>query len=314
MKSPAFFLLTIFFLPFSLFPLDLSFEQIGEYEENAVYTDVVIVGRYAFLLAGNKGVHIFDVSNTYFPKKISVIESMDRSYAIDVEGFNLYVADGMAGVRIFDIRNKSKVKQVSFIPTSQKSLDLMVSGDYCFVADGKGGFRVIDISKPYFPYEISSWKESDYVNSIALTHDYAFFSDEKGILSLLISDGPDSLNKYKRISEFKPISKIVSNGQFLFAASTERSLLVADITNISRPLLQELPGEYSRIDDMFLSGFYLYVVQNGRAGVLNMLVPFNPYFSGNIYTNAEVSAVFVRGNLVFAACGADGFKIFKISE
>ena len=105
MKRLLFFVLQIFFLPFVLFSLSLSFEQIGEYEGNAVYTDVEVSGRYAFLLAGNKGVHIFDVSNTYFPKKISVIESMDRSYAIDVEGFNLYVADGMAGVRIFDIRD-----------------------------------------------------------------------------------------------------------------------------------------------------------------------------------------------------------------
>jgi len=45
-----------------------------------------------------------------------------------------------------------------------------------------------------------------------------------------------------------------------------------------------------------------------------MLVPFNPYFSGNFYTNDDVSAVFVSGNLLYAACGIDGFKIFKISE
>ncbi len=314
MKRLIFFVLPMIFLPFALFSFNLYFEQVGEYEENAFYTDVEVLGRYAFLVAGNKGVHIFDVSNLNLPRKISVIESMDCSYAIDIKGFNLYVADGMAGVRIFDIRNKSKPEQISFIPTSQKSLDLKVSGDYCFVADGKGGFRLIDISKPYFPYEISSWDESDYVNSIAVAHDYAFFSDEKGILLLLISDDPDSLDEYKRISEFKPINKIISNGRFLFAASSERGLLVAEVSDASHPLLQELPDKYGSIEDMFLSGFYLYVVQNGRIGVLNMLVPFNPYFSGNIYTNAVVSAVFVRDNLVYAACGADGFKIFKISE
>ncbi len=314
MKRLTFFVLWVVSVPFSLFSLNLYFEPLGEYEEYAVYTDVEVLGRYAFLVAGNKGVHIFDVSNLNFPRKISVIESMDCSYAIDIKGFNLYVADGMGGVRIFDVRNKSKPEQISFIPTSQKSLDVIVSGDYCFVADGKGGFRVFDISKPYFPYEISSWKESDYVNSIALAYDYAFFSDEKGILSLLISAEPDSLNEYKRISGFSPINKIVSNGRFLFAASSERGLLVGEVLSVSHPLLQELPGKYGNIEDMFLSGFYLYVVQNGSVGVLNMLVPFNPYFSGNIYTDAVVSAVFVRDNLVYAACGADGFRIFKISE
>jgi hypothetical protein len=314
MKRLIFFALLMILLPLSLLSSSIYFEPLGEYEENAVYTDVEVFGRYAFLVAGNKGVHIFDVSNLNLPRKISVIESMDQSYAIDIKGFNLYIADGRAGVRIFDIRNKSKPEQISFIPTSRKALDLMVSGDYCFVADGNGGFRLIDVSKPYFPYEVSSWEESDYVNSIALAHDYAFFADEKGIMSLLITDKPDSLNEYKRISEFSPINKIVSNGRFLFAASSERGLLVAEVSDISHPLLQELPVKYGSIEDMFLSGFYLYVVQNGRLGVLNMLVPFNPYFSGNLYTDAVISAVFVRDNLVYAACGADGFRIFEISE
>jgi hypothetical protein len=314
MKRLPIFLLAMSFLPFAIFPFSLSFEQEGEYEDNNIYTGVKVLGRYAFLVAGKDGVHIFDVSNINFPRRISEIGSMDRSHAIDIKGFNLYVADGTAGVRIFNIRNKSKPKQISFIPTKRKSLDLVVSGDYCFVADGAGGFRLIDISKPFFPYEVSSWRGSDYVNSVAVAHDYAFIADEKGILSLLTSNNPDSLAEYKRISEFGPVNKIVSDGRFLFAASSERGLLVAEISDVSHPLLQELPGKYSRIDDMFLSGFYLYVVQNGRVGVLNMLVPFNPYFSGNIYSNTEVSSVCVRGNLVYAACGIDGFKIFKISE
>lgn len=309
----AFFVLILVFISLSLYPFSLSFEQIAEYEENAIYTDVKVVGTYAFLVAGNKGVHVFDVSNPYFPRKISVIESMGRSYAIDVKGFNLYIADGIGGIRIFDIRNKEKPEQLSFIPTSEKSLDLIVSGDYCFVADGEGGFRIIDISDPFFPEEILNWDESDYVNSIEVIHDYAFFSDEKGVWTILVSGAPDSLDEYKRIIELGPVNKIVSDGRYLFAASNERGLLVAEISNISHPLLQELPGKYSGIDDMFLSGFFLYVVQNGTVEVLNMLVPFNPDFSGNIYTNTGISAVSVIGSLVYAACGADGFRIFKIS-
>ena len=314
MKRLFFLVLSVVFLPLSLFPDYLSFKTIGKYENNAVYTDIQLFGRYAFLVAGNNGVHIFDVSNPYFPKRISVIGSMDHSYAIDVKGFHLYVADGTGGVRIFDIRDKKKPEQISFIPTNQKSLDLKVSGDYCFIADWRGGLRVIDISKPFFPYEVSSWDKSDYVNSIEVVHDYVFFADEKGVLSLLISDAPDSLDDYKRISGVGPVNTLVSDGQLLFAASHERGLLVAEIMDVSRPLVQELPGRYRGIENMFLSGFYLYIVKNGMIKVLNVLVPFNPYISGNISLSAEVSAVYIRGNMLYAACGFDGFKILKISE
>lgn len=309
-----FFLVAIFFLSFSSFSLSLSFEEKGDFEDNIIYTDVKVLGSYAFLVAGKDGIHIFDVSDINFPRKISIIESMNHSYDIDIKGFNLYVADGTAGVRIYDIRNKKKPKQISFIPTDKKSLELMVSGDYCFVAEAQGGFRLIDISKPTFPHEISSWDGLGYVNSIAVSHDYAFFASEKGVFYLLISNDPDSFDEYRKISEYGPVNNIVSNGRFLFASSVERGLLVAEISNVSYPLLQELPGKYSGIGDMFLSGFYLYVVRNGRLAVINMLVPFNPYFSGSVYTDTEISGVFIRDNLVYAACGMDGFRIFKISE
>lgn len=314
MKKMAFLILTIIILPFELFSLPFSFKQVGEYEENAIYTDVEVLSTYAFLVAGNKGVHIFDVSDISFPRKIAVVESMDEISAIYIDGFNLYVADGTAGVRIFDIRNKKKPEEISFIPTSQKSLDVMVRGDYCFVAEGKGGFRLMNVSKPAFPYEITRWNKSEYVNSIEVVDEYAYFGDEKGVLSLLISDDPDSLDEYKRIVEAGPVNEIISDGRFLFASSSERGLFVADVSDITRPLVQELPGKYSGIKNMFLSGFYLYVVQNGRIGIVNMLVTYNPYFSGDLYTNDDVSGVFVSGNILYAACGIDGFKIFKISE
>ena len=314
MKRCTFFIWMMVLIPFSLFSFSLYFEQIGEYEDNAVYTDVEVFGKYAFLLAGSKGVHIFDVSNPYFPKKISVVESMGYSYAVDVKGFYLYIADGLGGLRIFDIRDKSKPEQISFMLTGDKALDLDVFGDYCFVAGGKGGLLTIDISKSFFPNEISVWKESEYVNSIEVVQDYAFFSDKKGILSLLTSGAPDSLDKYERISELGPVKEMVSDGSFLFAALVGGGLLVIDISNISHPLSQELPDKYGRIEDMFISGFYLYVVQDGRLEVFNMLVPFNPYSSGNLSTVAEVYAVSVVGHFVYAACGIDGFRIFRISD
>lgn len=314
MKKLPFLILIIIVLPFELFSFPFSFEQVGEYEENAIYTDISILGTYAFLVAGNRGVHIFDVSDLTFSRKIAVVESMDEVYAMDIDGFNLYVADGMAGVRIFDIRNRKKPELISFIPTTQKALDVMVRGDYCFVAEGKGGFRLIDVSKPAFPYEIIRWNKSENVNTVEVVDEYAYLGDERGILSLLISDNPDSLNEYKRIAGLGSVNEIISDGRFLFASSNERGLFVADVSNISRASVQELSGKYAGIEDMFLSGFYLYVVQKGRIGVVNMLFPFNPYFSGTLYTNDDVAGVFVSGNLLYAACGIDGFKIYKISE
>lgn len=312
MKKIYFYILFSILLPFNLFSLSLYFEEIGEYRENAVYTDIKVIGKYAFIIAGNDGVHILDVSRPHSPRKISVIESMDYSYSIDIKGFNLYVADGAGGVRIFDVKDKDNPKQISFISTRYKSVDLQVTGDYCFVADERGGLKVVDISKPVFPDEISVWDKSDYVNSVEVVHDYAYLSDEKGVLGFSIAN-PDTLGIYKRIGEIESVDQIVSDGRFLFASSLESGLLIAEIMDINHPLVQVLP-RYSGVKNIFLSGFYLYFTQGNIIGVLNMLVPFNPYLSGNISLSANVSAVCVTGNLLYAVCGFDGLKILEISD
>jgi hypothetical protein len=312
MESLKFLVYLAVFLPFNLFSLYLSFEEIGEYRENAVYIDIIVIGKYAFVVAGNDGVHILDVSRPNSPRKISVIESMDYSYAIDIKGFNLYVADGAGGVRIFDVKDKSNPKQISFIPTRYESVDLEVSGDYCFIADEKGGFKIIDISKPVFPDEVSVWDESDYVNSVEVVHDYAYLSDGKGVLGFPIAN-PDTLGVYKRIGEIESADQIISDGRFLFASSLGNGLLIAEIMDVNHPLVQVLP-RYSGIENIYLSGFYLYFTQGSMIGVLNMLIPFNPYPSGNIGLSGNVSAVYVTGNLLYAVCGFDGLKILEISD
>jgi hypothetical protein len=307
------FVLSIFFIPFGLFSVYLSFETVGEYEGNAIYTEVKVIGRYGFLVAGKEGVHIFDVSNPNIPIKISEIGSMGCSYSLDVVGFRLFLADGVGGVRIFDIRDKKNPEQVSFIPTNHASIDLEVSGDYCYVAEGEGGLRIIDISKPLFPTEISNWNESGYVKSVEVVDNYAYLADKKGVLVLDISD-PDSLREPVRIKAIDSVNKIISDGCFLFVSSDEKSLLVSDVTDITHPLLQEMPGIYIGIEDLFVSGFYLYAVQKNLVWVFNTLVPLNPKFAGRAIFPREVSGIYVRGNLLYAACGFDGFAILQIKE
>ncbi len=313
MKNLKFFVWLVICLPFNLFSIYLSFEKIGEYEENAVYTDIKVLGRYAFLVAGNKGVHIFDISNPYHINKVAEIESVDYSYAIDLKGFDLYIADGIGGVRIFDVRNKRDPKQITFIPTSHKSVDLKVSADYCFVADDEGGFRIINISRPVFPEEISIWDESEKVRLIEVVDDYVYLTDEKGILALRFAS-PDSLENYRRLVEAESIKDIFSDDRLLFISSDSRGLLIVDISNISNPLIRELPNKYSGIGDFYLSGFYLYTVQDNIIWALNILTPFNPSPEGKMALSVDVSAVCVSGNLLYAACGFNGFQIFKITE
>jgi hypothetical protein len=100
----------------------------------------------------------------------------------------------------------------------------------------------------------------------------------------------------------------------MFASSDRKGLLVTDVADIEHPLTQQMPGIYMGIEDIFVSGFYLYIVQKNLIRVFNILVPFNPKLEGSVFFPGEVSGIYVGGNLLYAACGFDGFKIIKIEE
>lgn len=301
------------FYPFTLFTMNLSFEKIGGYEENAVYSEVKVIGGFGFLVAKKNGVHIFDLSNPHMPRKISEIESTGRAYSIDIQGLRLFLADGSGGLRIFDIRDKKNPRQISFVPTNYSSLDLQVSGDYCYVAEGKGGLRIIDISKPLFPREISNWNQSGNVIEVKIIGDFAYLATEKGV-SILKVTTPDSIENITSISGFGAINKVVSDGRLLFACNVENDLLVSDISDVKSPLTQKVSRGYSEVKALFLSGFHLYVVRTGAVDVYSILIPFNPQVVGRAIFTGGVVSVYVSGNLLYAASGFDGLEIIKILE
>lgn len=304
----TFFLITLF----SIERLDIV--EIGNLEDKGYYSDIKVDGKHGYVVAGKEGVVILDLSNPAFPKKIGVIESMDYTYSLDKKGLTLFIADGRAGVRIFDISDMKNFSQSSFIPTKYSSLDIEVDGQYIYVAEGEGGLRIIDISQLEFPTEIARFNSKINVRSLDIADGNAYLANSEGIIILDIRN-VDSLKNPTFIKTIDSVYKVISDGRWLFASGGSKDFIVSNIAFPQYPLTQKIQGNFTGIEDIFISGFHLYLAK-GESGVsiLNLLSPLNPEVVNHTLLIPEAKGIVVSGNLLFVTAGYDGLKVYTIIE
>lgn len=128
--------------------------------------DVFVVGKYAYVAAGEMGLQIFDISNPYKPILVGGYDSSGSAQGVFVRGNYAYLADGVEGLRIVDITDPKSPKETGGLaprnPQGVKkpqkddgvqpgAMDVYVVGNYAFVACGIGGMQVVDITDPTKP-------------------------------------------------------------------------------------------------------------------------------------------------------------------
>lgn len=297
---------------FSFERIDLV--EIGNFEDKGYYSDIKIDGKHGYIVAGREGVVILDLSNPAFPKKIGVIESMDYTYSLDKQGLKLFISDGKAGVRIFDISDMNNLAQHSFISTKYSSLDIEVDGQYIYVAEGEGGLRIIDISQLDFPTEIARFDNEINVRSLDIADGNAYLADNEGIMILDITN-VDSLKNPTLIKTIDSVYKIISDGRWLFASGGSKDFIVSNISFPEYPVTQKIYGNFTGIEDIFISGFHLYLAR-GELGIsiLNLLSPLNPVVVNHTFLIPKAQGIVVSGNLLFVTAGYDGLKVYTITE
>ncbi|MFH1896998.1 MAG: PQQ-binding-like beta-propeller repeat protein [Candidatus Desantisbacteria bacterium] len=128
--------------------------------------DVFVVGKYAYVAAGELGLQIFDISNPYKPRLLGGFDSSGSAQGVFVRGNYAYLADGVEGLRVVDITDPTAPKEMGGVaprnPQGVKkpqkdegvqpgAMDVYVTGNYAFVACGIGGVQIVDVTDPTKP-------------------------------------------------------------------------------------------------------------------------------------------------------------------
>ena len=93
--------------------------QVGRYAASGKVYDVHIEGGYGYLVVGDKGFEVVNISNVSNPSNISRISLVDtpgNAASIYVQGNHAYVADGENGIVVIDVSKPTQPRIVHDSP------------------------------------------------------------------------------------------------------------------------------------------------------------------------------------------------------
>ncbi len=110
--------------------------------------------RHLFAAEGGRGIHVFDVSEPAFPRRIAFVATVNPRGLV-LRGDSLYLADGIGGLKVFDVAEPRSIRLLGSLPTFDAH-DLDVQWPWAYVADGPGGLALVDVRAPIAPRLLAS--------------------------------------------------------------------------------------------------------------------------------------------------------------
>jgi hypothetical protein len=146
--------------------------------------NATVVGKYAYVAAGAKGIVIIDVSDLAVPMVVGRVDTPGFANAVYVVGKLAYVADGPSGVEIVDVSNPYQPVILNALDTPAGARSLVVSGRYAYVAAGSAGLYILDAGTPDAPV----LSVASYLDTIGTAEDVALLG-----VTAVVADGASGI-------------------------------------------------------------------------------------------------------------------------
>ncbi|OKH54687.1 hypothetical protein NIES2101_05820 [Calothrix sp. HK-06] len=283
---------------------------------------ITVVGNYAYVGDGNKGLSIIDISDPTKPTLVSTFDSPGYARGVSVVGNYAYVADGVPGdlgstpsLQIIDIINpKSPIFKGAY-NTLISADSVTVVGNYAYVADGGAGLQIIDISNPSNPVKKGEYNTLGDAQNVTLVGNLAYVAyvadvaDGSAGLSIIDISNPanPSLKGTYQTSDSIYGVTVVGNLAYVSGAS---SLSIIDISDPTKPTKK---GSYDGMEYVYgiaIDGNIAYVADNYQGvQVIDISDPTKPTLQSSYSTTDQLFDLASVGKYLYAANGGNGLQV-----
>jgi hypothetical protein len=260
-------------------PTPFRLDELAYAATEAYAQDVGLVGDFAIVADGYKGLSIYDVSNPFRPTLVANRDVLGDAQAVSVAGKYAYLGV-VGGLRIVYITaagqpllvGRHDVEGVDFN-------DIAVDGSFAYVA-AEDGLRIYNVANQDTPTLLGSRFDGGSPTDVAVSGGYVY-----------LANGADGLRVYNvanptvpvPVAHFPPVGFL---GQALAVAAAGQHLFVGSSA------------------DGADRGFQVYNISN----------PNNIQLVTRVTLPVEVRAVAVQGNLLYAATYGDGLRVFDVAD
>lgn len=186
--------LTVFSIDQPVSPVKLGFfERLGSAR---IYSQVKVVGDYAYLPAGPGGLEIISISNPASPTLAGSVDTEGRANDVAVVSQSgtstAYIADSKVGqvpgrLYIINASTPSSPTVLGIYQTDGEPSRVNVNGTTAYLADGSGGLDIIDVGDSRNPQRISTVSNIGSVKDVIVDGTTAFVSTASSVVAIDIS-------------------------------------------------------------------------------------------------------------------------------
>ncbi len=276
--------------------------------------DLVVVDQYAFVAAGESGLHIVNISDPTRPFEVGSLDLPGYSRSLVVVGDYAYIAAFSAGLRIVDVSDPFTPSEVAHVEMPELVEGVAVSGNYAYVANYRQGLRILDVSDPTEPVQAGFWPLPNIeLRNIVVENGYAYLAAEgNGFYIFDISDLTNVTMVYY-LNLYHEIWDIAVEDDYLYVVggrtwSDEGVFIAYDIIDRSNPIeISRVNFNYRQFDIYF--DYNMAYVSGDGVHLFDVSDPSNPIeVSHNTRSSAYGTAAV--GNSVYVADYFDGLIVY----
>jgi len=285
---------------------------------------VRVLGNYAYLLDGQAGLEIIDVSVPANPVHVGNYNAGQRLSGFELAGTKAVVSD--SELSIFDLSNPASPQLIGRTTNSNVAIyDLQVAGSHAFLT-GYYGLQIVDLTSPTNPVVVGRWEDLpgccaqairvQVVGHMAYVTVDTDPGSSGGILQAVldVSDpaNPVFLKYLDNIHSF--INEMREVGHYLLTVDYNPFLNIydnSDPTNIN--LVASFPTR-SWTFGLTIVGNYAYVPEEvGAVQVFDVSNPTNVVEVAVFDTHGRTQSAFVANDLVYVANWDKGLAIIPLA-
>ena len=295
-------------------------QLVGSIQPQAVITDVVVSGSYAYLVDYYQKLLVVDVSNPAAPSTVDVL-NLSGIHEIAINGNYLYAS----AENRFVVINVSNPTNIGIVLTSNPTLttgdccafDLFVVNNYLYISSRNTTTEtkyvdIFDITTPSSPTHLGNISADDWFRDIFVSGNYLFTAN--GIYDI---SNPASPNKLT--DDFPAGHSIFVDNTFAYGGGS--ALQILDVSTPANPelLTTYFPQTFEfGIRGLFIDGGCTYIASldyefNGLQ-IIETNDPIKPIRIGLYSSPDGAEDVFVYEGYIYLAARDQGLKILQIAQ
>jgi hypothetical protein len=299
-----------------------SLVTIGSYETANGFSDMEIIGDYAYL-AGDE-LYVVDITDSSNPNVVGQCDTPYRYADLTVSDTIAYLTaitgnypNADYSLNIVNIANPGASYLINTIPIDMTYYrwDVAVKSDYVYLLYGDV-ISIFDVSDPANPVAEGVFPDyPGYAYYIEVVGDQAFFGNlqiyDVSNPHIPVLEGSSYFGDAGTSVAVDDTVAYVSGFAFEIYFGWLASVNISDITNPYYITDIGFGGSYDEAWDVAVSNGYAYVVTGSGIKIVNISDPTDMYNVGNFAPSCSPAKIEIRDEYIYLACSC-GFFILQI--